>query len=86
MTTTGARGFEVIDAVSARVHSWALHAWWRARDARGQGTVEYVGMVVMVTLLVAAVAVAAKGWAPDIGNALKKALTGAVKHLTDGFG
>ena len=86
MTTTGARGFKVIDAVSARVHAWALHAWWRARDARGQGTVEYVGMVVMVTLLVAAVAVAAKGWAPDIGNALKKALTGAVNHLTDGFG
>jgi len=86
MTTTGARGFKVIGLVSARVHAWALHAWWRARDARGQGTVEYVGMVVMVTLLVAAVAVAAKGWAPDIGNALKKALTGAVKHLTDGFG
>ena len=76
----------MIDAVSARVHARALHAWWRARDARGQGTVEYVGMVVMVTLLVAAVAVAAKGWAPDIGNALKKALTGAVNHLTDGFG
>jgi hypothetical protein len=43
-------------------------------------------MVVMVTLLVAAVAVAAKGWAPDIGSALKKALTSAVKKLTDGFG
>lgn len=51
-----------------------------------QGTAEYVGMVVMVTCLVAAVAVAAEGWAPDIGNALKKALTGAVNHLTDGFG
>lgn len=86
MTTHGARGFGVMDALSARVHAWALHAWWRARDVRGQGTVEYVGMVVMVTLLVAAVAVAAKGWAPDIGNALKKALTGAVNHLTDGFG
>ncbi|MBU6363761.1 MAG: hypothetical protein KGQ95_06055 [Acidobacteria bacterium] len=86
MTTIGARGFEVMDAVSARVHAWALHSWWRARETRGQGTVEYVGMVVMVTLLVAAVAVAAKGWAPDIGNALKKALTGAVNHLTDGFG
>lgn len=86
MTTIGARGVEVMDAVSARVHAWALHAWWRARETRGQGTVEYVGMVVMVTLLVAAVAVAAKGWAPDIGNALKKALTGAVNHLTDGFG
>ena len=44
------------------------------------------GMVVMVTLLVAAVAVAAKGWAPDVGGALKKALTNAIKKLTDGFG
>ena len=43
-------------------------------------------MVVMVTLLVAAVAVAAKGWAPDVGGALKKALTNAIKKLTDGFG
>jgi Flp pilus assembly pilin Flp len=70
----------------ARTHASVAHALWRMRDQRGQGTVEYVGMVVMVTLLVAAVAVAAKGWAPDIGNALKKALTGAVSHLTDGFG
>ena len=73
-------------ALAGRIHAWGAHAWWRVRESRGQGTVEYVGMVVMVTLLVAAVAVAAKGWAPDIGNALKKALTGAVKHLTDGFG
>lgn len=72
--------------VAARMHASVAHAVWRARDQRGQGTVEYVGMVVMVTLLVAGVAVAAKGWAPDIGTALKKALTGAVGHLTDGFG
>ena len=85
MNTT-ARGSGVTQVMAARVHAWAAHAFWRARDARGQGTVEYVGMVVMVTLLIAAVAVAAKGWAPDIGNALKKALTGAVNHLTDGFG
>ncbi len=86
MTMITTRGAGMLDRTAARVHAWAAHAWWRARDARGQGTVEYVGMVVMVTLLVAAVAVAAKGWAPDVGNSLKKALTGAVKHLTDGFG
>ncbi len=72
--------------IAARLHARAVTIWWRMRDQRGQGTVEYVGMVVMVTLLVAAVAVAAKGWAPDIGNSLKKALTGAIAHLTDGFG
>lgn len=72
--------------MTARLHTAVLSTWWRLRDERGQGTVEYVGMVVMVTLLVAAVAVAAKGWAPDVGEALKKALTGAITHLTDGFG
>lgn len=75
-----------MNVIAAWVHVAAVDAWWRARDQRGQGTVEYVGMVVMVTLLVAAVAVAAKGWAPDIGNALKKALSGAINHLVDGFG
>jgi hypothetical protein len=72
--------------VAAWVHALGLDLWDRRRRQRGQGTVEYVGMVVMVTLLVAAVAVAAKGWAPDIGSALKKALTSAIKKLTDGFG
>lgn len=72
--------------LTARMHVVVLSAWWRLRNQRGQGTVEYVGMVVMVTLLVAAVAVAAKGWAPDIGNALKKALSGSINHLVDGFG
>ncbi|MSO43914.1 MAG: hypothetical protein EXQ74_01175 [Thermoleophilia bacterium] len=74
------------NALVARAHVAVVHAWWRVRESRGQGTVEYVGMVVMVTLLVAAVAVAAKGWAPDVGAALKKALTGAISHLVDGFG
>lgn len=80
------KGAAMMQALAGRMHAWGVQAWWRLRDSRGQGTVEYVGMVVMVTLLVAAVAVAAKGWAPDVGNSLKKALTGAVKHLTDGFG
>ena len=42
------RGTEVMDVMAARLHAWAATAWWRARDARGQGTAEYVGMVVMV--------------------------------------
>jgi hypothetical protein len=42
-------------------------------------------MVVMVTLLVAAVAVAAKGWAPDVGGALKKGLVSALKKATEPF-
>jgi hypothetical protein len=67
------------------MHAAALAAWTRLRDQRGQGTVEYVGMVVMVTLLVAAIAVAGKGWAPVLGEALKKALLAAIKQVADGF-
>ena len=66
-----------------RIVAWIHTAGCETHDRqRGQGTVEYIGMVVMVTLLVAAVAAAAKGWAPDIGGALKKALTGAIKKLS----
>ena len=72
--------------IAGWLHARALGLRDRGTAQRGQGTVEYVGMVVMVTLLVAAVAVAAKGWAPDVGGALKKALTNAIKKLTDGFG
>lgn len=72
-------------SISARVHRGALAVAARAGDRRGQGTVEYIGMVVMVTILVAAVAVAAKGWAPDIGGGLRRALSTAIRKLTGTF-
>jgi hypothetical protein len=71
--------------IAAWLHVRGLDLLHRRARQRGQGTVEYVGMVVMVTLLVAAVAVAAKGWAPDVGGGLKRALVNAMKKLTDGF-
>jgi hypothetical protein len=71
--------------IAAWLHVRGLDLLHRQARQRGQGTVEYVGMVVMVTLLVAAVAVAAKGWAPDVGGGLKRALVNAMKKLTDGF-
>ncbi len=71
---------------AAWLHATALGLADRARTAqRGQGTVEYVGVVVMVTLLVGAVAIAAKGWAPDVGNALKKAIGDAIKKASAGL-
>lgn len=73
-------------AMLAWIHATALTAFERARaDNRGQGTVEYVGVVVMVTLLIAAVAVAAKGWAPTVGDGLKKAIGEAIKKASDGL-
>ena len=64
------------------LHGTAVSAWERARDQRGQGTVEYVGMTVMVALLVGGVAVAAKAWDVPIGNALRDAVKNAIKALT----
>jgi hypothetical protein len=73
-------------AVAAFIHAWAVNALERAREGqRGQGTVEYVGVVVMVTLLIAAVAVAANGWAPAVGDGLKKAIGEAIKKVAAGL-
>jgi len=73
-------------AIAAWLHAAVVTMVDRARDdQRGQGTVEYVGVVVMVTLLIAAVAVAAKGWAPTIGDGLKKAIADAIKKASGGL-
>lgn len=72
--------------IAARLHCAALAAFERARtDRRGQGTVEYVGVVVMVTLLIAAVGVAAKGWAPSLGGDLRKVIGDAIKKASGGL-
>jgi hypothetical protein len=72
--------------LAAWLHAAAVCAVARGREAqRGQGTVEYVGVVVMVTLLIGAVAVASKGWAPAVGDALKKAIADAIKKASGGL-
>lgn len=70
---------------AAWCHALVVSAAARARSSEGQGTVEYVGTVVMVTLLVAGVAAAARGWAPDVGQELRRGLLRAVKRLTGEF-
>lgn len=73
-------------AMAAWLHAAAVAAMERTREGqRGQGTVEYVGVVVMVTLLIGAVAVAAKGWAPAVGDGLKKAIADAIKKASGGL-
>lgn len=59
----------------------AMHAWDRMTEERGQGTVEYVGIVVMVALLVSAVGLVAGKWGGDIGDNLKDGLIKAIKKL-----
>ncbi len=66
-----------------RATSWGMRMWDRAvrSDQRGQGTVEYVGIVVMVALLVSAVGVVASKWGGDVGDKLKDAMLKAIKRL-----
>lgn len=72
--------------IAAWLQAASVAMWERAtQDRRGQGTVEYVGVVVMVTLLIAAVALAAKGWAPSVGDSLKKAIGEAIKKASGGL-
>lgn len=73
-------------AVMAWLHASGISLMERLQeDRRGQGTVEYVGVVVMVTLLIGAVAAAAKGWAPSVGSGLKKAIQDAIEAVTGGL-
>lgn len=76
---------DFVPQVSARLDAAAHRVCQRLVRRDGQGTVEYVGMVVMVTILVAAIAVAAKGWAPEIGGGLRRALSTAIRKLTGTF-
>lgn len=55
----------------------------RRKAQRGQGTIEYVGVVVMVTLLMAALGSAAAGWSGDIGNKLKDTVKAGLEKVGD---
>lgn len=70
-------GYKVMAWTTVR----AMRAWDRVTEQRGQGTVEYVGIVVMVALLVSGVGVVAGKWGDDIGDKLKAGLMAAIKKL-----
>ena len=42
-----------------RVHAWIVRAWARER---GQGTVEYVGLILLVAVILAGVVKASSSW------------------------
>lgn len=68
-----------------RLMAWgtarAMRTWDRCSSQHGQGTVEYVGIVVMVALLVSAVGVVASKWGGDVGDKLKDGLMKAIRKL-----
>jgi hypothetical protein len=63
-----------------RVHAWIAQAWARER---GQGTVEYVGLILLVAVILAGVVKASGSFSDHgIADAVVKKLKGAI----DGVG
>ena len=62
-------------------HAQLHHAGRRLADPRGQGTVEYVGLILLVALLFAGLVTAA-GAVKD-GGALATAIVGKIKSAVD---
>jgi Flp pilus assembly pilin Flp len=62
--------------LSGRVHASLM----RLRDQAGQGTVEYVALILLVALVMAGVVAAMKGFKTDEGKELGDVIIGKIKE------
>ena len=61
------------------LHAQVLRAARALRDHAGQGTVEYVALILLVALVMAGVVAALKGFKTDQGKSLGDAIIGKIK-------
>ncbi len=61
-------------------HANACWAWGRMRAQAGQGTVEYVALILLVALVMAGVVAAMKGFKTDEGKELGDVILGKIKE------
>lgn len=61
------------------VHAALFHAGHRLRERAGQGTVEYVALILLVALVMAGVVTAMKGFRTDEGKDLGDAIIRKIK-------
>ena len=61
-------------------HAGLYRALNGARDARGQGTVEYVALILLVALVMAGVVAAMKGFRTDEGKELGDVIIAKIKE------
>jgi hypothetical protein len=69
-----------------RIRSGARRAFGRLRrlgSQVGQGTVEYVALILLVALVMAGVVTAMKGYKTDQGKGLGDAVIGKIKDAVD---
>jgi hypothetical protein len=66
--------------LSARLHAAVLAAAARLRRELGQGTVEYVALILLVALVMAGVVAAMKGFKTDEGKELGDVIIGKIKE------
>jgi Flp pilus assembly pilin Flp len=62
------------------VHIKLLHAGQVLRESRGQGTVEYVALILLVALVMAGVVAAMKGFRTGQGKELGDVIVGKIKE------
>jgi hypothetical protein len=63
-----------------RIHAALVSARPPLRGARGQGTVEYVALILLVALVMAGVVAAMKGFRTDQGQELGDVIIGKIKE------
>ena len=63
-----------------RIHATLLNGGTRLAAARGQGTVEYVALILLVALVMAGVVAAMKGFKTDQGKELGDVIIGKIKE------
>ena len=66
--------------VFGRAHAALYRALRSAREVTGQGTVEYVALILLVALVMAGVVAAMKGFKTDEGQALGDAILAKIKQ------
>jgi hypothetical protein len=68
-----------------RVHAEASWLWRRLRESSGQGTVEYVALILLVAVVLAGVVAATKKTSlgsGDIGKAIMEKIKGAIDDVS----
>jgi hypothetical protein len=80
--TTGRSAVHTLYAWQGRAHAALANA---VRDGRGQGTVEYVGLILLVAVILAGVVKASGGLKDStIAEAVIKKLKGAIDSVGEG--